>query len=100
MHVHRHMDVICVRTQIFLIMILNIQNRFLEFLRMYAKIFHVSIKDLRICANNPVLEDFVIRNHYKEFLRMYAKIFHVSIKDLRICANNPVLEDSVIQSHY
>ena len=63
-HEIRHMDVICVRTQIFLIMILNIQNRFLEFLRMYAKIFHVSIKDLRICANNPVLEDFVIRNHY------------------------------------
>ena len=31
---------------------------------MYANIFHVSIKDLRICANNPVLEDFVIRSHY------------------------------------
>ena len=30
---------------------------------MYAKIFHVSIKDLRICANIPVLEDFVIQNH-------------------------------------
>ena len=25
---------------------------------------HVSIKDLRICANNPALEGFVIRNHY------------------------------------
>ena len=37
------------------------------FLRMYPKIFHVTIKDLRICAKNPVLEDFVIRNHYQEF---------------------------------
>ena len=60
---------------------------------MYAKNFHVSIKDLCICANNPVLKDFVIQNHNQEFLRMYAKNFHVSIKDLRICANNPVLED-------
>ena len=67
---------------------------------MYAKIFHISIKDLRICANNLVLENFVIQNHYKEFLRMYAKNFHVSIKDLRICANNPVLEDFVIRNHY
>ena len=67
---------------------------------MYAKIFHVSIKDLRICENNQVLEDFVIQNHFKEFLRTYAKNFHVSNKDLRICANNPVLEDSVIQIHY
>ena len=25
---------------------------------MYAKNFHVSIKDLRICANNPALEDY------------------------------------------
>ena len=66
---------------------------------MYAKIFHVSIKDVRICANNPVLEDFM-QNHYKEFLRNYAKIFHVSIKDLRLCANNPVLEDFVIRNHY
>ena len=56
---------------------------------MYAKIFHVSIKDLRICANNPALEDLFIRNHYKEFLRMYAKSFHVSTKDLCICAKNP-----------
>ena len=31
---------------------------------MYAKIFHASIKDLRICANNPAMEDFVIQNHY------------------------------------
>ena len=27
------------------------------------KIFHASIKDLRICSNNPALEDFVIQNH-------------------------------------
>ena len=60
----------------------------------------VSVKNLRICANNPALEDFLIQNHYKEFLRMYAKIFHVSIKDLRICAKNPVLEDFVIRNHY
>ena len=31
---------------------------------MYAKNFQVSIKDLRICTNNPALEDFVIQNHY------------------------------------
>ena len=37
-----------------------IQNHYKEFLRMYAKnYFHVSIKKLRICANNPVLVDFV-----------------------------------------
>ena len=64
---------------------------------MYAKIFHVSIKDLRICANNPVLEDFVIQNHYLEFLRMYAKIFHVSTKDLRICAKNPTNDYGHVQ---
>ena len=29
---------------------------------MYAKIF--SVKDLRICTNNPAMEDFVIQNHY------------------------------------
>ena len=27
------------------------------------KNFHVSIKGLRICANNPALEDFVIQNN-------------------------------------
>ena len=37
---------------------------------MFAKIFHVSIKDLSICANNPELEDFVIQNHYKVFMCM------------------------------
>ena len=60
------------------------------------KNFHVSIK-ICVCANNPALEDFVIRkhgriltsyvraeNHYKEYLRMYAKSFQVSSKDLRI----------------
>ena len=31
---------------------------------MYAENFHVSIKDVRICANNPALEDFVIQKHY------------------------------------
>ena len=56
---------------------------------MCAKIIHVSIKDLHICAKNPVFEDFVIRNHFLEFLRMYAKIFHVSTKDLCICSKNP-----------
>ena len=60
---------------------------------MYAKNFHVSIKDLRICANNPVLEDFVIQNHNEDFLRMYAKIFHVSTKDLRICAKKPTYDN-------
>ena len=34
------------------------------FLRIYAKIVHVSIKDLCICANNLALKDFVIQNHY------------------------------------
>ena len=28
---------------------------------MYTKSFHASTKDLRICANNPALEDFVIQ---------------------------------------
>ena len=77
-----------------------IQNHYKEFLRTYAKNFHVSFKKLRICANNPVLVDFVIQNHYKEFLRTYAKNFHVSIKKLRICANNPALEDFIIQNRY
>ena len=53
---------------------------------MYEKNFHVTVKDLRICANNPEWEDFVIQNHYQEFLRMYAKNVHVLIKDLRIYA--------------
>ena len=53
---------------------------------MYAKNFHVSIKDLCICANNPALEDFIIQDHYWEFLRTYTKNFHVSIKGLRIYA--------------
>ena len=30
----------------------------------YTQIIHISIKDLRVCANNPKLEDFIIRNHY------------------------------------
>ena len=59
-----------------------IQNHYKEFLRTYAKNFHVSIKKLRICANNPVLEDFVIQNRYKEFLRTYAK---TSTSLLKIC---------------
>ena len=45
---------------------------------MYAKNFHVSNMDLRICANNPLLEDFVIHNHYAEFLPMYTKTSTVS----------------------
>ena len=28
------------------------------------QIIHVSIKDLRVCANNSKLEDFIIQNHY------------------------------------
>ena len=49
---------------------------------MYAENFLVSIKDLRICANNPAFEDFVIKNHYQEFLRTYAK---TSSSPLRFC---------------
>ena len=41
-----------------------IQNHYKEFLREYAENFHISIKKLRICANNPVLEDSVIQNRY------------------------------------
>ena len=67
---------------------------------MYAKNFHLSIKDSSICANNPALEDFVIQNHYSEFLRMYAKNVHVSIKVLRVCANNLKFEDFIIQNHH
>ena len=67
---------------------------------MYAKNFHVSIKDLRICAKiqywKTLLSEIVIR----EFLRMYGNIIHVTIKDLCICAQNPVLEDFVIRNHY
>ena len=47
------------------------------------KHFHFSTYNLRTCANNPALEDFVIQNHYQEFLRLYAKTFHVSAKNLR-----------------
>ena len=45
-------------------------------LRIFAHVhknFHISIKDLRLCANNPALEGFVIQNQYYEFLSMYAK---------------------------
>ena len=31
------------------------------------------LRDLRICANNPALEDLIIQCQYWEFLRMYAK---------------------------
>ena len=69
--VHRHMDVICVRTQIFLKLILNVQR---WIICAYEQVYHrdkdVSVKNLRICANNPALEDFVIQNYYKEFLNM------------------------------
>ena len=80
MQVHRHMDVICVRTQIFLIIILNVQR---WIICAYKQVSH---RDTDVFANNPALEDFVIQNRYLEFLRTYAKNFHVSIKDLRICA--------------
>ena len=78
--VHRHMDVICVRTQIFLIIIFNVQR---WIICAYKQVSH---RDTDVFANNPALEDFVIQNRYLEFLRTYAKNFHVSIKDLRICA--------------
>ena len=39
------------------------------------KKIHVSVKDLRVYANNPKFEDFIIPNHHYEFLRMYANIF-------------------------
>ena len=38
------------------------------------KKIHVSVKDLRIYANNPKFEDFIIPNHHYEFLRMYANV--------------------------
>ena len=68
------------------------------------KNFLISIKDLRLCTNNPALEGFVIQNHYCEFLSMYAKSFTASTKDLPICAkmqqliiliqssNNPIVD--------
>ena len=40
------------------------------------KNFHVSIKDLRMCANNPALEDFLIQNHS----HVRKKTCQVSIK--------------------
>ena len=52
---------------------------------MHIRKKYVSTKDLRVCANNPKLEDFIIQNHYNEFLRMYAKQIHVSIKVWSIC---------------
>ena len=57
---------------------------------MYAKDFHVSIKDLHICANNPALEDFVIQNHCKKFLRTYAKKTSTSL--LRICVYAKIIQ--------
>ena len=69
---------------LFLLSKITIRN----FCALTQKNFHVSIKKLRICANNPALEDFVIQNRHKEFLRTYAKNFHVSIKNLRICRNS------------
>ena len=43
----------------FYVSIGNYDSRYLVCLHIYAKI-HVFIKDLRVCANNPKLEDFII----------------------------------------
>ena len=69
---HRHMDVFCVRTQIFLIIICLPMLDYL-YKQIGAWVYSVSIKNLRICAYNPALGDFVIQNHYKQSLRTYAK---------------------------
>ena len=46
-------------------------------------------KNLRICTNNPALEDFVIQNHYTEFLRRCAK---TSTFLLRICVYAQIIQ--------
>ena len=53
---------------------------------MYAKDFHVSIKNLRICANNPALEDFVI-------IRNFCACTHKSSTSLlRICVYAQIIQ--------
>ena len=56
---------------------------------MYAKIFHVSIKDLRICANNPVLEDFVSKIIIRNFCACTQKS---STSLLRICVYAQIIQ--------
>ena len=56
---------------------------------MYAKIFHVSIKDLRICANNPVLEDFVSKIIIRNFCACTRKS---STSLLRICVYAQIIQ--------
>ena len=62
------------------------------------KNFHVSIKDLRMCADNPALEDFLIQNHSHVRKKTAKSLLRPCFA--YICANNPALEDSVIQNHY
>ena len=50
---------------------------------MYAKSFHVSTKDLRICANSPALEDFVIQITLRISTHV-RKSVHVSINNMHI----------------
>ena len=56
---------------------------------MYAKIFHVSIKDLRICANNPALEDFVSKIIIRNFCACTRKS---STSLLRICVYAQIIQ--------
>ena len=59
----------------------NYTNRYLEFLRIYAKV-NVSIKDLSVCANYPKLEDY----YPKSLLRISAHVPKISTSLLRFGA--------------
>ena len=66
--VHRHMDVICVCTQIFLKLILNVQRRIIcAYKQLYHRDTDVSVKNLRIYAQiiqrwKTLLSKITIRN--------------------------------------
>ena len=51
-------------------------------LRIYMHKINVSIKDLRVCANNPRLEDFNIQYHYS---KQYNIAFEIIIRNFCPC---------------
>ena len=57
-HVRKNFPRLCICENNPVLVDFVIQNHYKEFLRTYAKNFHVSIKKLRICAssNNPIVD--------------------------------------------
>ena len=57
------------------------------------KILHASIKDLRICANNPALEEFVSKITFRNFCACTQK---PSTSLLRICVYTQKIQQMII----